>query len=85
MSEDKPKDSTSTAEGTKTNEVLGGQTPDQFFDGEALRPENFDAPKSHATKGMTSLGYTEASRIDDTAKAQEVERKAAEKAAARES
>jgi hypothetical protein len=62
---------------------LQEQTPDQFYDGtdpDADKPP----PKDHATKGMVSLGYTEASRIEDTAAAQEEERKAAEKAASKE-
>jgi len=68
-----------TGEAAKIEE----QTPDQFYDG--VDPEADKAPpKDHATKGMSTLGYTEASRIEDTAAAQEDERKAAEKAAAKE-
>ena len=81
---DAPKGMTSTAEGVQTNHEVGKQTDDQFFHGDRERPEDKPAPASHATKGMTSLGYTEASRIEDTAKFQEAERKAAEKAAAKE-
>lgn len=85
-----PKGFTSTAVGAATNEPVTGeqyrpgkQTPDQFFNGDEMRPENFEAPKNHATKGMTSLGYSEASRLEDTAAQQEADRKAAEKAAAK--
>lgn len=58
------------------------QTPDQFYSGAPDEDEK-DPPKDHATKGMTSLGYLEASRIENTAAVQEEERKAAEKAAAK--
>jgi hypothetical protein len=62
--------------------VIQPQTPDQFIGGEPEEDEKPVDPK-HATKGMTSLGYTEASRIENTAAIQEEERKAAEKAAAK--
>lgn len=75
---DRDKDTESTASGTATNEVV--QTPDQFFDGEAERPELQASPANHATKGMTTLGYTEAHRLEDTAAIQDAEREAAEKA-----
>jgi hypothetical protein len=39
------------------------------------RPDEAPAPKGHATKGMTRLGYTEASRIENTTAQQEAERK----------
>lgn len=79
----------SSAEGAATNEPLGSeqerpkQTPDQFFDGERDRPDQAEAPKNHATKGMTTLGWTEASRLENTAEDQERDRKAAEKLAAK--
>ncbi len=71
----------STKSGTESNKVV--QDPDEFFDG-GERPEDQPVPKGHATKGMTVLGYTEASRIEDTATALEAEQKAAEKASAKE-
>ncbi|HEX5016510.1 MAG TPA: hypothetical protein VFX15_02865 [Actinomycetes bacterium] len=85
--EEAPKGFVSTAEGAETNEPLGSdqerpkQTPDQFFDPSRDRPDAAEAPKSHATKGMTSLGYTEASRLENTAEQQERDRKAAERLA----
>ena len=87
MSDEKvPEGFTSTGVGADTNEPVTGpqyrpgeQKPDQFFNGEAERPENQEAPKSHATKGMTRLGWSEASRIENTAKLQEQERREFEK------
>lgn len=83
---------TSTAEGASTNKPINiaqedvKQTPDQFFN-PAVEDEkrNVDPPKNHATKGMTVLGYTEASRIEDTMEAEERERKRAAKALEKES
>lgn len=80
----------STAEGTESNTPVGDpdarpeQTEDQFFDGdrERAKADEHTDPR-HATKGMTVLGYTEASRIEGTAALQEQERRAAEKAAER--
>jgi hypothetical protein len=88
---DAPKGFESTASGVETNEVVGSkedlpkQTPDQFYDPAVEAEKNAVAPpKNHATKGMTSLGWSEASRIENTAAQQEADRKAAEKAAAKE-
>lgn len=83
---------TSTAEGASTNKPVNvaqediRQTPDQFFN-PAVEDEkrNVDPPKSHATKGMTVLGFTEASRIENTMEAEERERKRAAKALEKES
>lgn len=84
---DEQKGFVSTAEGASTNEPINAeqerpkQTPDQFFDpARELEDREKAPPKSHATRGMTSLGWTEASRIEDTAKQQEADRKAAERA-----
>lgn len=75
---------TSTASGVETNEVVT-QTPDQFFDpSREQAARDVPPPKNHATKGMTSLGWTEASRLENTAEQQERDRKAAEKLAAKE-
>lgn len=71
-------DKTSTTSGTESNE----QTPDQFFTGEPAEDE--DVPASHATKGMTVLGVTEASRIEDSAITLEKERRALERRIAKE-
>ncbi len=87
-----PKGFESTDSGADSNTEVGSedklpkQTPDQFFD-PAREQEARDAapPKNHATKGMTSLGYSEASRLENTVEQQEADRKAAEKAAAKES
>ena len=80
----------STTEGTESNTPVGEpdappqQTPDQFFNPDDERAKaDADVPANHATKGMTSLGYTEASRIEGTAALQEQERDEAEKAAAK--
>ncbi len=54
------------------------QTPDQFTTGPEPT-EGQEAPASHATTGMTVLGFTEASRIEGHATAQEAERKARDK------
>ena len=79
-----PEGMTSTASGVDTNEVVT-QTPDQFYGGEGFeRPDQAEAPKNHATKGMTYLGWTEASRLENTAEQQERDRKDAEKRAAKE-
>lgn len=82
------KQTTSTGEGASNNKVINdtpekvGQTPDQFYGGEGTeRRDQAEAPKGHATKGMTSLGWTEASRLEGTAALQESDRKAAEKLA----
>lgn len=88
MSEDT---TASTTEGTTSNTVVGAegssteQTPDQFYDPavEAAKAAEADVDPKHATKGMTKLGYTEASRIEGTAALQEQEQKEAEKAAAK--
>jgi hypothetical protein len=88
----KSDDFTSTARGAETNEPVTGdqfrpaeQTPDQFFDPQREQEaRDRDVPANHATKGMTSLGYAEASRIENTAELQEKERKAFERRAARE-
>jgi len=86
MSDDK---TASTKEGTESNTPVGDpdrpqQTPDQFFNPDEERAKaDADVPASHATKGMTSLGYTEASRIEGTSAFQEKERRAAERAAAK--
>lgn len=86
---DKDKETASTAEGTSSNRQVGdsgneaegsepeGQTPDQFFTGD--RRDDGPVPKNHATKGMTSLGTVEASRIENTTEQFEAERKAAER------
>jgi hypothetical protein len=80
-------DTVSSDQGNAQNTVLGAeaaiepQTPDQFYTGEPEEDEKVD-PK-HATEGMTTLGYSEASRIEDTAAAQEAEREAYEKEAAK--
>ena len=81
----------STATGADSNEPVNiaqerePQTPDQFWNPEReLADRAKDPPKNHATKGMTSLGFTEASRLENTAEQQERDRKAAEKAAKRE-
>lgn len=73
----------STDANTDSNKVVGAeeQTPDQFYTGEPPADEKVD-PK-HATEGMSSLGYTEASRLDNTAAQQEADRKAAERAASK--
>lgn len=86
MSDKDTKGFVSTDEGTQSSTEVGkdepeGQTPDQFFTGAPDPDEKVD-PK-HATKGMTNLGYTEASRIEGTAAKQLAEQKAAEKAAAK--
>lgn len=79
----------STAEGASTNRVVGDdskpekQTADQFFTGERTE-EDEKVPANHATKGMTVLGWTEASRLENTAEEQERERKAAERRAKKE-
>ena len=79
-----PEGMTSTSEGVQTNEVVN-QTPDQFYGGEGQeRRDEAEAPKSHATKGMTHLGWTEASRLEDTAEQQERDRKDAEKRSSKE-
>ena len=87
MSEDT---TASTAEGATANTVVGSddepvkQTPDQFYDPAAEQAKaDKDVDPKHATKGMTKLGYTEASRIENSAEIQEAERKEAEKAAAK--
>lgn len=78
-----PEGMTSTSEGVQTNEVVT-QTPDQFYGGEGSeRRDQAEAPKGHATKGMTQLGWTEASRLEDTAEQQERDRKDAERRAGR--
>lgn len=91
MSDDReekvPEGMVSTDAGTDTNTVVGDagdrekQTPDQFFTGE--REDDGKVDKAHATRGMTILGYTEASRLENTAEQQERERKAAERRAAK--
>lgn len=77
------KDETKPAEGMTTPSVETnrevGQTPDQFYGAE--RPDEAPVPKGHATKGMTILGHTEASRLEDTVAVQEADRKFAEKQA----
>jgi len=86
MSDDK---TASTQEGTESNTPVGEpeapqQTPDQFYNPEVERAKaDAEVPANHATKGMTTLGYTEASRIENTAEFQEQERRAADKAAAK--
>lgn len=88
---DKDKETASTAEGTSSNRQVGdsgneaegskeaeGQTPDQFFTGD--RRDDGPVPKNHATKGMTSLGTVEASRIENTEAQLEADRKASERA-----
>lgn len=61
---DKTESTVSTEKGTETNEVI--QKPEDFFDPQReLDERNVDPPKNHATKGMTELGYTEASRVRD--------------------
>lgn len=77
------KDTVSTKEGTETNEVIG-QKDDQFSGASDERPEDQPSPASHATKGMTVLGYSEASRIEDSAIASEKERARFEKASSKE-
>lgn len=81
----------STAQGASTNKPVNiaqedvHQTPDQFFDpARELAEREKDPPKNHATKGMTTLGWTEASRLENTADQQERDRKVAEKLAAKE-
>jgi hypothetical protein len=54
------------------------QTPDQFYTGEPDPDAEVDP--AHATEGMTTLGYSEASRIENTTAAQEEERAAYEAA-----
>ena len=83
-------DTASTVEGTESNTPVGEpdapqqQTPDQFFNPDKERADaDASVPANHATKGMTRLGYTEASRIEGTAALQEQERDEAEKAAAK--
>lgn len=82
-------DTTSTGEGASNNKVINdtpekvGQSSDQFYGGDERR-DAAEAPKSHATKGMASLGWSEASRIENTADQQEDDRKAAEKRVAKE-
>lgn len=78
-----PEGMVSTEEGVQTNHEVGKQTKDQFYDGDAQRPENQPSDPKHATKGMTTFGYSEASRIENTAELQEQERKAYEKAQAK--
>lgn len=82
-------DTASTVEGTTSNTVVGAgsapveQTPDQFYDPAAEQAKaNEDVDPAHATVGMTTLGYTEASRIENTTAFQEAEREAAEAAQA---
>ena len=85
-----PKGYVSTDAGTESSTPVGepepeGQTPDQFFDpAKEAEKAAVDPPKNHATKGMTRLGWSEASRLEDTAAQQERDRKEAEKAAAKE-
>lgn len=84
------KDTASTGEGASNNRAINdtpekvGQTPDQFYGGDDTRPDQAPAPKGHATKGMTPLGWSEASRLEDTAAQQERDRKDAEKRTAKE-
>jgi hypothetical protein len=69
---------TDTTSGTEREE----QTPEQFNTGPEPT-EDQEAPASHATKGMVTLGYTEASRIEDSLARQLAEQKAHEKALAK--
>jgi hypothetical protein len=67
----------STEEGTESNEVVNpesekptktehAQSPSEFFNpDDELAARAVDPPKNHATKGMTTLGHTEASRVQD--------------------
>jgi hypothetical protein len=59
------------------------QTADQFYTGEPDPDEKVDP--AHATEGMSTLGYTEASRIENTAELQEAERAAYEASQAKSS
>jgi len=60
------------------------QTPEQFTPLAEPSEVDEDVPASHATKGMTVLGYTEASRIEGSHDILEKERRAFERRAARE-